>query len=201
MRHLVRFSRRHHRLSRAESHVRRGPDELLQRERRLLARCGGGVGLIEGRVALPLRVAKRSQVRAYPLRTRLPDAQPSADRANRGHPPGRYLTRERLSSLPAPVRLAGSVRALPVAEANRRPRRAHPVETAAAHIENQLLPARLGSPHRPADVGRCRSGSQVRYLGELLLMRQTVPSWQQVGRMRADARVQAGTSEAADALT
>ena len=58
---------------------------------------------------------------------------------------------------PAPVRLAGNVRAWPVSEANadhrRRPRRAHPVETAAAHIGNQLLHARLGRPHRPADVG------------------------------------------------
>jgi hypothetical protein len=49
----------------------------------------------------------------------------------------------------------------------RRPRRAYPVEPASAHIGNQLLPARLGSPHRPADVGRWRSGSQVQYPGEL----------------------------------
>ena len=37
--------------------------------------------------------------------------------------------------------------------------------------------------------------------GELLLIRQKAPSWQQVGRVRANARVQAGTSEAAGALT
>lgn len=49
----------------------------------------------------------------------------------------------------------------------RRPRRAHPVETAAAHSGNQLLHARLGRPHRPADVGQWRSGSQVRYPREL----------------------------------
>jgi len=67
-------------------------------------------------------------------------------------------------------------------------------------IRNQLLPARLGSPHRPADAGRSRSGTQVGYLGELWLMRQTAPRWQQVGRVRANARVQAGTSAAADAL-
>jgi hypothetical protein len=53
----------------------------------------------------------------------------------------------------------------------------------------------------PPDVGRWRSGSQVRYQGELLLTRQKTPSWQQVGRVRANARAQAGTSEAAGALT
>jgi hypothetical protein len=36
-----------------------------------------------------LRVDKRSQVRAYPLRTQLPDMQPGADRLHRGHTPGR----------------------------------------------------------------------------------------------------------------
>jgi len=46
----------------------------------------------------------------------------------------------------------------------------------------------------PPDVGRWRSGSQVRYQGELLLIRQKAPSWQQMGRVRANARVQAGTS-------
>ena len=58
---------------------------------------------------------------------------------------------------PAPVRLAGNVRAWRVAEASAiiaaargerilsKPRR--PIS------ETQLLPARLGSPHRPADVG------------------------------------------------
>jgi hypothetical protein len=41
------------------------------------------------------------------------------------------------------------------------------IETASAHIGNQLLPARLGRPPCPADVGRWRSGSQVRYPGKL----------------------------------
>ena len=89
----------------------------------------------------------------------------------------------------------------------RRPTRSSPPPAACAscrnragHIGNQLLPARLGSPHCPADVGRWRSGSQVRYQGELLLIRQKAPSWQQVGRVRANTRVQAGTSEAAGAL-
>jgi hypothetical protein len=91
---------------------------------------------------------------------------------------------------------------------SRRPTRSSPPPAASAscrnrvgHIGNQLLPARLGSPHCPADVGRWRSGSQVRHQGELLLIRQKAPSWQQVGRVRANARVQAGTSEAAGALT
>lgn len=46
-----------------------------------------------------LRVGKRCQVGAYSLRAWLPDVQPGADHADRGHPPGRYLTRELLSSL------------------------------------------------------------------------------------------------------
>ena len=71
---------------------------------------------------------------------------------------------------PAPVRLVGNVRAWPVAEASAvivAARGAHPAGTAAARIGNQLLHARLGSPHRPADAGRWRSGSQVRYPCEL----------------------------------
>ena len=55
---------------------------------------------------------------------------------------------------------------------SRRPTRSSPPPAASAscrnrvgHIGNQLLPARLGSPHCPADVGRWRSGSQVRYQG------------------------------------
>jgi hypothetical protein len=105
---------------------------------------------------------------------------------------------------PALVRLAGNVRAWPVAEANAiiaAARSERILSKRVGHIGNQLLPARLGSPHCPADVGRWRSGSQVRYQGELLLIRQKAPSWQQVGRVRANARVQAGTSEAAGALT
>lgn len=39
------------------------------------------------------------------------------------------------------------------------------------------------------------------YHGELLLIRQKGLSWRQVRRVRANARVQAGTSEAAGALT
>ena len=50
------------------------------------------------------------------------------------------------------------------------------------------------------DVGRWRSGSPVQYPGELWLMWQTAPYWQQAGRVRANTRVQAGTSEAASAL-
>ena len=67
--------------------------------RRLLARCCGTFGLVGRRVVLLLRVAERSQVRADPLRAWLPDVEPGADNADRGHPPGRYLTRELLSSL------------------------------------------------------------------------------------------------------
>lgn len=48
-----------------------------------------------------LRVGKRCQVFADPLRTCLPDVQPGADRPHRGHSPGRHLTRELLSSLRA----------------------------------------------------------------------------------------------------
>jgi hypothetical protein len=70
-----------------------------QTPRRLRARCCGGVGLMDSRVVLLLRVAERSQVRADPLRAWLPDVEPGADHADRGHPPGRYLTRELLSSL------------------------------------------------------------------------------------------------------
>jgi hypothetical protein len=55
--------------------------------------------LTESRVGSPLCVAKRSKVRAYPLRTRLPNMQPDADRPHRGHTPGRNLTRELLGSL------------------------------------------------------------------------------------------------------
>jgi hypothetical protein len=91
---------------------------------------------------------------------------------------------------------------------SRRPTRSSPPPAASAscrnrvgHIGNHLLPARLGSQHGPAGVRRWRSGSQVLYQGELLLIRQKAPSWQQVGSVRANARVQAGTSEAADALT
>jgi len=54
---------------------------------------------IDSRVVLLLRVAERSQVRADPLHAWLPDVQPGADHADRRHPPGRYLTRELLSSL------------------------------------------------------------------------------------------------------
>jgi hypothetical protein len=68
-------------------------------------------------------------------------------------------------------------------------------------LGRMLDEARGLGPHCPADVGRWRSGSRVRYQGELLLIRQKAPSWQQVGRMRANARVQAGTSEVAGALT
>ena len=68
-------------------------------EWRLLARCCGGVGPIDSRVVLLLRVTERSQVRADPLRAWLPAVEPGADHADRGHPPGRYLTRELLSSL------------------------------------------------------------------------------------------------------
>jgi hypothetical protein len=46
-----------------------------------------------------LRVGKRCQVFADPLRTCLPDVRPGADRPHRGHSPGRHLTRELLSSL------------------------------------------------------------------------------------------------------
>jgi hypothetical protein len=67
--------------------------------RRLLARCCGGFGMIDSRGVLLLRAAERSQVRADPLRVWLPDVEPGADHADRGHPPGRYLTRELLSSL------------------------------------------------------------------------------------------------------
>ena len=62
---------------------------------------------------------------------------------------------------PAPIRLAGNVRAWPG-----RPGRSWPPPAASASCRNrvgqypnQLLPARLGSPHRPADAGRSRSGS------------------------------------------
>ena len=72
---------------------------------------------------------------------------------------------------PAPVRLAGNVRAWPVAEANAIIAAAGAERILSkprpARIGNQLLPARLGSPHRPADVGRWGSGSQVGYSGEL----------------------------------
>ena len=61
-------------------------------------RCHGGC-LIDSSALLLLRLAEHSQVRAYPLRAWLPDVEPSADRAGRGHPPGRYLTREFLGSL------------------------------------------------------------------------------------------------------
>ena len=66
-------------------------------------RCCGAFGLVDRRVVLLLRVAKRSQVRADPLRAWLPDVEPGADHADRGHPPGRHLTRELLSS-PRPQR-------------------------------------------------------------------------------------------------
>ena len=59
----------------------------------------GSVSLIKSRVVLPLRIAVRSQVRAYPLRTRLPDVEPGANGRTEGGPPGRYLARELLSSL------------------------------------------------------------------------------------------------------
>ena len=61
-----------------------------------------GSGLIAGR---RLGVDKLRQVIAYSLRPWLPDVQPGADRAHLGHPPGRDLTREHLSSL-LPQRIA-----------------------------------------------------------------------------------------------
>lgn len=76
--------------------------------RRLLARCSDVVDLIGNRVALPLRVGERGQVRADPLRPWLPDVQPGTDRADRGHLPSRYLTRERLSSLRLQLAIARS---------------------------------------------------------------------------------------------
>jgi hypothetical protein len=105
---------------------------------------------------------------------------------------------------PALVRLAGNVRAWPVAEANAiiaaargerilsKPRRPYRKPTS---------PCSPGKPALPSRCGRWRSGSQVRYQGEMLLIRQKAPSWQQVGRVKANARVQAGTSEVAGALT
>ena len=105
---------------------------------------------------------------------------------------------------PALVRLAGNVRAWPVAEANAiiaaargerilsKPRRPYRKPTS---------PCSPGKPALPSRCGAMEKRSQVRYQGELLLIRQKAPSWQQVGRVRANARVQAGTSEAAGALT
>jgi hypothetical protein len=79
----------------------KGPAALRCRrrpDRRLLARWCGAFGLVGSRVVLLLRVAKGSQVRADPLRAWLPNMEPGADHADRGHPPRRHLTRERLSS-------------------------------------------------------------------------------------------------------
>jgi hypothetical protein len=63
-----------------------------------LGRCGD-FGLTGSRVALRLRAAEPSQVRADPLRAWLPNVQPGADGADRRHPSGRYLTRKLLSRL------------------------------------------------------------------------------------------------------
>ena len=96
-------------------------------------------------------------------------------RRSPGHRPGgrarRHPHRGKPGITSKSLRIAGNVRAWPrrggQRDHRRRPRRAHPVEAAAARIGNQLLRARLGRPHRPADAGRRGSGSQVRYPGEL----------------------------------
>jgi len=46
-----------------------------------------------------LSAVERGQVCAHPLRTRLPDMQPGADRTHRGHAPCRDLSRKFLRSL------------------------------------------------------------------------------------------------------
>ena len=57
----------------------------------------GSVSLIKSRVVLPLRIAVRSQVRAYPLRTRLPDVEPGAILVREQH---QHAVRPRAGALP-----------------------------------------------------------------------------------------------------
>jgi hypothetical protein len=106
---------------------------------------------------------------------------------------------------PAPVRLAGNVRAWPVAEAS--------AIIAAARGERIL-----SEPRRPISetsfsmlAWEGRTAQQMRGDGQAEakydirvncdLCGKRLPHWQQAGRVRANARVQAGTSEAASALS
>jgi putative transposase len=88
---------------------------------------------------------------AYPLRPWLPDVQPGADRAHRGHPPGRDLTRDRLSSLRLqPIIARSAVRLIP----RRRWAGVFPVTPATLLAWHRRLAARKYDTSRRRNPGR-----------------------------------------------